>query len=391
MKVVLSVSAVASVMTFALAFKLTDAQPVSEAANVFTVEVERKSFGHVGNISIGTPPQIFRVVFDTGTANLYVADRTCAGAKCDPQCSDALFCSFLCPKSCCAGSAQFDKNSCQGRSKFDSAASSTYKANGTQCQFPYGELSNNGFLGIDTVQLADGKITVQNSFFGQVTEFQEFPYDGVDGVFGLALQPLAVGGVTPVVENAIAQGRLAEPLFSVWLNDNGGTFTFGAIDQTHCGPVLFYQNLNDNSGAYQFTLDSLTVGSDEENQLGGSANAQTDTAVMTILGPDYMVNTIAQLVEAVADYDEDYSGESYFIKCDMSAPSLIFTIGGHQLELPASRYIVNQGSDVCVLGLSSWNYNPFGPTWTLGSPFMREFCQVFDIGQRRVAFSKANN
>lgn len=31
--------------------------------------------------------------------------------------------------------------------------------------------------------------------------------------------------------------------------------------------------------------------------------------------------------------------------------------------------------------------NGFGPTWIFGDPFIRQYCQIYDIGNERIGFA----
>ena len=74
---------------------------------------------YVAPISLGTPPQSFNVVLDTGSSNIWVPDVSC---------------SF---------------GGCTGKHHFDSSKSSTYSKNGQHFSIHYGTGSASGFLGTD--------------------------------------------------------------------------------------------------------------------------------------------------------------------------------------------------------------------------------------------------
>uniref|UniRef100_A0A914UR67 Peptidase A1 domain-containing protein n=1 Tax=Plectus sambesii TaxID=2011161 RepID=A0A914UR67_9BILA len=44
----------------------------------------------------------------------------------------------------------------------------------------------------------------------------------------------------------------------------------------------------------------------------------------------------------------------------------------------------------CVVVMFSINGGGFGPSWILGDSFIRTFCNIYDIGQRRIGFARAN-
>uniref|UniRef100_A0A8R1YA18 Peptidase A1 domain-containing protein n=1 Tax=Pristionchus pacificus TaxID=54126 RepID=A0A8R1YA18_PRIPA len=127
---------------------------------------------YIGNITIGTPGQVFEVILDTGSANLWVPDVTCGDGP------DGL---------------------CTNKHLFHSSESTTYAKNGKYFTISYGTGAAKGFLGQDTVR------------------------------------SLAVDNVKPPFIEAIDQKLVEKPLFTVWLEHEGfkenvicGIYTWGA-------------------------------------------------------------------------------------------------------------------------------------------------------------------
>lgn len=96
---------------------------------------------YYGEVGIGTPPQTFGVVFDTGSSNLWVPSKEC---RLSPAC-------YL-------------------HKYFDSSKSTTYKTDGTKFNITYGSGAVVGFAGIDTVTVAG--LRAENALFGQITKLE---------------------------------------------------------------------------------------------------------------------------------------------------------------------------------------------------------------------------
>ena len=95
-------------------------------------------------ITIGTPPQSFKVVLDTGY-----------------ETAPPLFpyhSSFCSSSNLWVPSSQCTSIACFLHSKYDSSSSSSYRANGTQFEIRYGTGSMSGFVSNDHVSIGDLKI-----------------------------------------------------------------------------------------------------------------------------------------------------------------------------------------------------------------------------------------
>uniref|UniRef100_A0A0N5A6H7 Peptidase A1 domain-containing protein n=1 Tax=Parastrongyloides trichosuri TaxID=131310 RepID=A0A0N5A6H7_PARTI len=350
---------------------------------------------YLANITIGTPPQTFVIIPDTGSSNLWIPDITCGqgpSPKCPYYCSDTDICKIICDPSCCNINIKYPKDSnCDGKNKFNSANSSTYVKNGQPFTIQYGSGNAKGFLGTDTVTFVGdiNNLEVPKTTFGQAQKISpDFAGTPIDGILGLAFKSIAVDGITPPIINAINQNLLDQPMFTVYLQhkglesisgESGGVFTYGAFDKDNCYSQIDYYTLS-SATYWQFKINGFSIG---EKSIIRSYSAISDTGTSLIAGPPTAVDMLARVVGATYNI---YYG-AFMIDCNASFPDAIVKINKKNYIIP-KRYLIDEVSaDVCMFGMFGMDMGGYGPQWILGDPFIESYCQVYDIGNKRIGFA----
>ncbi|KAI6177405.1 hypothetical protein M3Y97_00903500 [Aphelenchoides bicaudatus] len=353
-------------------------QPFIDYIGSFCLFVKRKNLigldnFYLGNISLGTPTQTFRITLDTGSSDLWVVDESCTGDACDGY-DNPIF------------QPKWNKN------KYHRGDSSSYKKDGTQFVYFYGSGMCSGKQAIDTLNL--GGLTVTGQTFGAADYIDDtFGYQPIDGILGLGWPEISENDVTPPIQNLIAAGQLDKPLFSVWLDrhvkpsegQTGGLLTYGGIDQTNCDSQITYTPIS-VEGYWQFAISSFAVGKYKSKK---SAQVISDTGTSFLLGPTDAVDSVASQSGATYDFNVGL----YTLPCDSakSLPDLIFTVNGVDLKVPGNEHVLDLElpNGYCALGVESRDGGDLD--WILGDAFIRSYCNIYDVGGKQIGFAKAHH
>ncbi|XP_075061437.1 cathepsin E-A-like [Mixophyes fleayi] len=318
---------------------------------------------YYGVISIGTPPQKFNVVFDTGSSNFWI------------------------PSSFCISEA------CNVHKKFSSYLSTSYKHIGTTFSIHYGTGQLVGITGKDTLQISN--LTIEGQDFGQsiLEPGRTFVLAQFDGVLGLGYPSLAVGSAVPVFDQIMKQNLVQEPIFSFHLNkddDNqyGGELILGGIDKSlYKGPIHWIPLTE--KGYWQIRLDNIKVRGEIAFCPNG-CEAIIDSGTSLITGPSADIKLLQKLIGA-----SPLSFGEFAVDCEeaSSLPIVTFTIGQKDYTITPTQYVLQEHmgkSPLCLSGFQPMDLpTNHGPLWILGDIFMSKFYSVFDRVHDRVGLAKS--
>ncbi|KAG2123281.1 Asp-domain-containing protein [Suillus clintonianus] len=323
-------------------------------------------FRHYVEIELGTPPQMFKVILDTGSSDFWVT------------------------------SSKYESDSCKPPSlihlKYNSSASSTYKANGARFSSGYETGSVKGIISQDDLRIENLAVSGQN--FGEVTGGSRATidtYTSFGGVLGLGYKTHSHKHVVPPFYNMVDGGL--KPVFSFRFGRSevdAGEVTFGGIDPLAYTGGIAYVPLS-STGNWEVKLQKVTFGDTILDFKSKRTGAAIDTGTSLIALP----TKIAEKFNTKIGATRRENSTLHFVDCTKisSLPELTFYFNGKPYALKGSDYVVVESQDRCISPFIGADIHAIGRSlWILGELFLRRYYTIFDFnptGVARIGFAKA--
>ncbi|XP_025142240.3 pregnancy-associated glycoprotein 1 [Bubalus bubalis] len=309
---------------------------------------------YMGNITIGTPPQEFQVVFDTGSSDLWVPSDFCTS----PACSTHF--------------------------RFRHFQSSTFRPTNKTFRIIYGSGRMKGVVAHDTVRIGDLVSTDQP--FGLSMAEYGLERRRFDGILGLNYPNLSCSGAIPIFDKLKNQGAISEPVFAFYLSKDkreGSVVMFGGVDHRYYKGELNWVPLI-RAGDWSVHVDCITM-KREVIACSDGCTALVDTGTSLIQGPGRVIDNIHKLIGATP------RGSKHYVSCSAvnTLPSIIFTINGVNYPVPAQAYILKDSRGYCYTTFKEQRVRRSTESWLLGDVFLRLYFSVFDRGNDRIGLAPA--
>jgi pepsin A len=318
----------------------------------------------VGTDKDGKPAFQARVVFDTGSTNLWVASVLCVESPCRPEESRKFY----------------DPERSLTQEEFShtsSALDEDGRPRDIDIMFGTGELK--GPLHVDTYRV--GPMTVKRQPFAMIREmtgdvFTAFPFEGI---LGLAFKSLSFGGIEPFFERVIKQKLLERNEFAFYLNQNHdqpSAILWGGVDKSlYDGKITLFPVVQAHYWALELIDFKIGGTSILEDGPGRVRRLIVDSGTTYFTAPTGLFDEIVgRLPQAACRDVEDY-------------PTITFVLRGvdnqsFDLDISQKTYMVgDDGGGDCRAAFMELNINKkYGPGMILGEVFMRHFFTVFQRG-----------
>jgi len=314
---------------------------------------------YYGPMQVGTPPQNFTIIYDTGSSDFWVPSVRC--------------------------SAQ----ACRGKNLYNSATSSTFQKMDEPFSIQYGTGSVSGILSEDTVRI--GGIEARGQVFAEMTNSPGTEFNGTpfDGICGMGYPALSSAKKTPPFFNMMAQGNVKEPVFSFYLRKgpdgkSGGHMTLGGYDpRDFIGNIVWLPVID--RAYWLVSMDAATING---RSVGGATEAILDTGTSLIACPKDVAQRINRIIGGVS------VGEGMnAVACNRvrGLPNIKIKLGGlATFTLRPVDYII-QTDGTCISGFVGVDFKTSKgkPGWVIGDVFLRPYFSIYDAGSDRVGLAIA--
>ncbi|RDX43469.1 acid protease [Lentinus brumalis] len=307
-----------------------------------------------GTIAIGTPPQKFKVDFDTGSSDLWIPSSKCS--TCSPS-----------------------------HRAYQAGRSSTSKLENGTFSIHYADNStSSGPIYTDIVTV--GGVTVTGQFLSAVTkESSQLSQEPTDGVLGLAWPSISELNSNPFFLTAMNQSAVKEGAFAFKLASKGSELFIGGTNKKlYTGPIEYHGIV---------AQDYWQIGNASVSLNGTVVSSELKTIIdsgTTLMGAS--PSAVAQFYARINGSRQDPDlGGYYSFPCDPT-PAVSLSWGGRDWKIDPALFNLGDSGvpGECVGALVPTDLGPRvgNDTWLLGDTFMKNVYTVFSVEKKSIGFAK---
>ncbi|CCM01482.1 uncharacterized protein FIBRA_03536 [Fibroporia radiculosa] len=321
-----------------------------------------------GNITVGTPPQILPVVFDTGSYTLEVESTTCG----EP----------------CANQVTFNASASSTYIGLNQTVTGAFSTGGGVGPLLYDtEFMQTWHAGQDTVGVAG--ISVPNvQFYTIVNQTAAFASDPYSGILGMSAKAQGL------FQGLIEQGLPA--IFGMYITPKSignAEITLGGVDESKIHSEVTWSDLPPNSeGNWQLNSSQISVNGKTTTFLVTERTIIFDSGTSNMY---FDPNTTEAVYALISPDIQPYAPElgAYGIACDKidSLPAVLdltFTsITGQPFNLTIPSSELNVGPFPNDPLTCQTMINSLEGLWLVGGSMLKHYYSIWDLTSQRMGFA----
>lgn len=332
------------------------------ANNTLALAIDADDVGYIATIQIGTPPQNFNILMDSGSADFWVGSESC----------------------------QSQQGTCGNHTFLGSKSSSSFVQSNQNFNVTYGSGAVAGVLCQDNVNMAG--LQLNNHTFGVANEESvQFSADTVpfDGLMGLAQSILSNEKVPTPVEFLASNGLISSAISSFKISRladqlNDGQVTFGGLDPTKfvASTLITIPNVS-KVGFWEGALNAITVNGQNTGMAGRTAILDTGTTL--IIAPPADTLAVMTMLGGKCDTQQCTIPCTSNASVALSFGNASFTIDPRDmLLLPVD---VNDPTGDCTAGIQPGTIGT-DTEWLVGDVFLKNAYLSVDTTNNQISLAK---
>lgn len=320
---------------------------VTNGSKVYAEELENYyNTELIGVVGIGTPPQYFNVIFDTGSSNFWIPSAHCEGK----------------------GNRRF----------FEPEKSESFYPMDNSITINYGKGAAEGVLGKDVVEVAG--ILVPNVTFAQLDQLSGVSVNArYDGLIGIAFPKISVKKTPTFFQTMVEQGVIDNASFSLYISEHSSTIILGGIDLKFAQSEFVYFPIIDN-GFWSVPSQYVLIGDNGLESEYGNWTIMFDSGTSRIIVPFRLMEYFISVTGLIAK-------QAYEIDTLRTLPTIDIHIGDVVMPITPESYMICQ-YDYCILGIEGSNRLPNQNFIVLGDIFLRSYYVHYDFDGMRIGIAK---